>query len=106
MPAGAGQLADLRLREPDLVERAAHAVLARGLAARPIVAAIVGVVAVEHHVDRSRSGDRRQCRVELVLAVVAAIDGVGAVLGPSSSAVETTSWCSANDCATWRASDR
>ena len=35
------------LVEIDLVERAAHAELARGLPARPIVAAIVGVVAVD-----------------------------------------------------------
>jgi hypothetical protein len=56
-------------------------VLARGRAARPVVAAIVGVVAVEHDVDRARGGDRRQRRVELVLAVVAAVDRVGAVLG-------------------------
>src|SRR6188768_1221955 len=79
---GSRQIADLLLGEADLVERTAHAVLAGGLAAGTIVAAIVGVVAVEHHVDGARRGERRQRRIQLLLAVVAAIDGVGAVLGP------------------------
>jgi hypothetical protein len=79
---GSRQLADLLLGESDLVERTAHAMLAGGLAARTIVAAIVGVVAVEHHVDGARRGERRQRRIQLLLAVVAAVDGIGAVLGP------------------------
>jgi hypothetical protein len=41
---------------------------------------IVGVVAVEHHVDGARRRQRRQCRVELLFAVVAAVDRIGAVL--------------------------
>ena len=76
------QLADVVLGEAGFVERAAHAVLARRLAAGAVVAAIVGVVAVD---DRRRSRARAPARpasVELVLAVVAAVGGVGAVLGP------------------------
>ena len=63
----------------DFVERAPHAELARRLPARAIVAAIVGVVAVDH--DRVPiGGNAGQMRVELVLAVVTAVGGVGAVL--------------------------
>ena len=46
-PARPRQLADLVLAEIDFVERAADAELARRLPARAIVAAIVGVVAVD-----------------------------------------------------------
>ena len=80
-PARARQLADLVLGQVDFVERAADAELARRLPARPVVAAIVGVVAVDD--DRAAlARNARQVRVELVLAVVAAVRRVGAVLGP------------------------
>src|SRR5205807_4819426 len=49
-------------------------------AARAIVTTVVGVVAVEDHRDAAIAGDAGQRRVELVLAVITAIDGVGAVL--------------------------
>ena len=42
----ARQLPDLVFRELGFVERAAHAVFARGLSPRAIVAAVVGVAAV------------------------------------------------------------
>ena len=68
-------------REIDLVERAAHAELARRLAPGPVVAAIVRVVAVDD--DRMAvGGDPREVRVEFVLAEVAAVRGIGAVLLP------------------------
>jgi len=57
-------------------------VFARGLPAGAIVAAIVGVVAVEDDVDGALTGQRRQGRIQLLLAVVAAVDGIGAVLRP------------------------
>ena len=80
--AGAArQLADFVLGQIDFVERAAHAELARRLAARTVVAAVVGVVAVDDD-GAAVIGDPRQVRVELVLAVVAAVRRVGAVLGP------------------------
>jgi hypothetical protein len=44
----AGQFADFVLSQIRLVERAADAELAGGLAARPVVAAVVGIVAVDH----------------------------------------------------------
>ena len=81
-PARARQLADLVLRQPDLVERAADAELARRLPPGPVVAAIVGVAAVDDRREcRARAPIAVEVRVELVLAVVAAVRGVGAVLG-------------------------
>src|SRR5262245_46232079 len=75
----ARQRADLVLGEIDFVKRAAHAELARRLAAGTVVTAVVGVVAVDD--DRvAVGGDAREMRVELVLAVVAAVRRVGAVL--------------------------
>ena len=56
--------------------------LARRLAAGTIVAAIVGVVAVDDHGEAALGGERAQAAVQLVLAVVAAVRGVGAILGP------------------------
>ncbi len=53
-PMRRDKLADLVLRQIGFIERAADAELARGLASRAIVAAIVGVAAV---------GDDRRCRV-------------------------------------------
>mgnify|MGYP003694443697 CR=1 FL=1 len=61
------------------VERAADAELARRLAPGPIVAAVVGVVAVDDD-GAATGGDARQVRVELVLAVVAAVRRVRAAL--------------------------
>ena len=68
--------------KPGFVERTAHAELARGLAAGPVVAAIVGVAAVGDHRNPALARDRRELRVQLVLAVIAAVRGIGAVLGP------------------------
>ena len=79
-PGAARQLANLGLREIHFVERAADAELARGLTSGPIVAAIVGVVAVDDDRVTDR-GDARQMRVELVLAVVAAVRRIRAILG-------------------------
>ena len=80
-PRQPGQLADLVLAKAHLVERAPDAELARGLPSRPIVAAVVGVVAVDD--DRIRRGSHaRQMRVQLVLAEVTAVGGIGPVLGP------------------------
>ena len=80
MPGAPRQLADLVLGQPGLVERADDAELARRLAAGTVVAAVVGVAAVDDGGEAARAGDRRQVRVELVLAVVAAVGRVGAVL--------------------------
>ena len=66
------QLADLVLPEIHFVERAADAELARRLPARAIVAAIVGVVAVDDDRVPGR-GDLREVRVQLVLAEIAAV---------------------------------
>src|SRR5262249_39101845 len=74
------QLADGVLGQPDLVERASDAEFPRRLSARAIVAAIVDVAAVDDHRDAALARERGQPRVELVLAVVAAVGGVGAVL--------------------------
>src|SRR5438132_1379489 len=50
-----------------------------GLPVRPIVAAIIGVVAGDHgRVPVGRNS--REMRIELVLAVVAAVRGVGAIV--------------------------
>ena len=76
----ARQLADFGLREIHFVERTADAELARRLPSRPVVAAIVRVVAVDD--DRAaRGGDARQPGVQLVLAEVTAVLRVGAVIG-------------------------
>src|SRR5207247_3310087 len=64
-----------------LIERAAHAELARRLAARAVIAAIVGVVAVDHH-GLPVGGNPREVCVQLVLAVVTAVRRIGAVLWP------------------------
>jgi len=77
-----GERADRRLVEADFVERTADAGLARRLPAGPVVAAIVGVVAVDDHRESARARQLAEDGVELVLAVVAAIDGIGTVLGP------------------------
>ena len=75
------QLANLLLGQIDFVQRAAHAKLARRLAAGTIVAAIVRVVAVDD--DGVALGrDSAEVRVQLVLAVVAAVGRIRAVLGP------------------------
>ena len=58
-PGPVRQLADLRLRQADLVERTDDAEFPRGLAAGTIVATIVGVAAV---------GDRRECRAARAIA--------------------------------------
>src|SRR6185295_13893642 len=49
-------------------------------AARTVIATVVGVVAVEDDRDAAIAGDAGQRRVQLVLAVITAVDGVGAVL--------------------------
>ena len=59
-PARARQLADVRLGQVRFVERAAHAELARRLPARPVVAAIVGVAAVDDHGEAARAREARQ----------------------------------------------
>ena len=66
-------------REIHFVERAADAELARRLAAGPIVAAIVGVVAVDDDRVTGR-GDSRQVGIQLVLAEVAAVGWIRPVL--------------------------
>ena len=76
------QLADLDLREAGFVERAPDAVLARSLPPRPVVPAVVGVVAVHHRREPALPGERREAAEELLLAVVAAVGRVGRVLGP------------------------
>src|SRR5262249_26296595 len=76
-----GELAYLRFRQPGLVERAHDAELARCLAAGPVVAAVVRVAAVGHGVEAAVARNRREMRIELVLAVVAAVGGIRAVLG-------------------------
>src|SRR5688572_31913394 len=43
------------------------------LAARPIVAAIVGIIAVDHRGKPAFAGNGRQLRIQLILAVIAAI---------------------------------
>ena len=80
-PASPRQLADLLLGEPGLVERTAHAELARRLPARTVVAAIIGVAAVGNHGDAALGANAGQRRVQLVLAVVAAVGRIGPVLG-------------------------
>src|SRR5207237_4590153 len=72
-PGAARQLADLSLRQIRGVERAADAELARRLAARTVVAAIIGVAAVADHLDCALARERRPARIELVLAVIAAV---------------------------------
>ena len=69
------ELADLGLREADLVEGTAHAEFPRSLTARPVVAAVVGIVAIDND-GSAVTRDAREVRVELVLAVVAAIRGI------------------------------
>ena len=90
----------------DVIERAAHAEFARRLAPGPVVAAVVGVRAVDDGRDAALRGDARQRRVQLVLAVVTAVHGVRAVLGRSSSPVRMISWrrpkSRAIDSASWR----
>ena len=60
-PARARQLADLVLGEIDLVERAADAELAGRLPAGTVVAAIVGVVAVDDDARRARRRCATRC---------------------------------------------
>ena len=78
----ARQRADLGFGQAHFVERAAHAEFLRRLTPRPVVAAIVRVVAVEHDRESAVARERRQMGIELVLAVVAAVDRIRAVLGP------------------------
>src|SRR5205814_1779006 len=71
-----GQLADLVFAEIDFVERASHTELARRLAPRTVVVAIVGVAAVDD--DRAAAARHlRQVRVQLVLAVITAVRRIG-----------------------------
>src|SRR5262249_4146803 len=63
------------------VERTDHAELARRLAAGTIIAAIVGVAAVDHGGEAALAREGREPRVELVLAVVAAVGRIRAVVG-------------------------
>ena len=79
----ARQQPDFVFRQIGLVERAAHAVFARRLTPGPIVAAIVGVVAVDDaRQSRARAPAAVRRAIELVFAVVAAVRGIGAVLRP------------------------
>ena len=55
MPASRDSARMSSLVKSELVERAAHAELARRLAAGPVVAAIVGVGAVDHGGEAARS---------------------------------------------------
>ena len=93
----ARELADVGFGEPRVIERADDAELARRPAARAVVAAIVGVVAVGHGLEPAGARQSRQVGVQLVLAVVAAVGVVGAVLrAASSSAVWMNSWRNPN----------
>src|SRR4029079_4963479 len=74
-------LAEFRLGPRDLRERADHAELTRRLAPGTIVPPIVGVAAVGDGVEAALARDRRQVRIETVLAVLTAVGRVGAVLG-------------------------
>src|SRR5262249_24505519 len=80
-PRRARPFADLVLAEIRLVERTDHAELARRLAAGTIIAAIVGVAAVDHGGEAALAREGREPRVELVLAVVAAVGRIRAVVG-------------------------
>jgi hypothetical protein len=74
-PRLARQLTDFVLRQIRFVQRTADAEFARGLTAGPVVATIVGVIAVKD--DRlMRRGDANQMRIQFVLAEVTAIGGV------------------------------
>src|SRR5262249_33943069 len=74
------QRSNLGLAEVHFVERAPHAEFTRRLPTWPIIAAIVGVVAVDDDGIAVR-GDAREMGVQLVLAVVAAVGRTGAILG-------------------------
>src|SRR5262249_56387163 len=63
------ELANLRFRQAGFVERTHDAELARRLASGPVVAAVVGVAAVGNGVEAAVARNRRQMRIELVLAV-------------------------------------
>src|SRR5688572_22585567 len=78
----ARQLADIVLGQTRFVERAADAEFPRRFPAGPIITAIVGIASVGDGGETAISGKGGQRGVELVLAVVAAVDRVGAVLGP------------------------
>ena len=70
---------DLVLRQIRLVERTADAELARRLAARAIVAAVVGVAAIGHDGKAPFACDGGQVGVEFVLTVVTPVRFVRAV---------------------------
>src|SRR5437762_2536380 len=69
----ARQRADFLFREIHFIERASDAEFARSLTSGPIIASIVRVVAVDDDCVAFR-GDATEMGVQLVLAVVAAID--------------------------------
>src|SRR5690606_18659034 len=71
---------DFVLRQVGRVERTDDTELPCRLAAWPVVAAVVGIAAVGDRPDATVARDRREMRIELVLAVIAAVAGVGAVL--------------------------
>src|SRR5438876_10034503 len=71
---------DLVLCEVHFVERTADAEFARCLPSRPVIAAIVGVVAVDDDGAPFRR-DAGKVGVQLVFAVIAAVDRVGTILG-------------------------
>ena len=77
------QLSDVRLGQLRFVQRTAYAELARRLPPRTVIAPIVGVAAVGNCRNSALARDRRQVRVELVLAEVAAVCGIGPVFGAS-----------------------
>ena len=58
-----------------------HAVFTGGLPSGAVVAAVVGVVAVDDHGEAAGASHFAQAAVQLVLAVVTTVGRVGAVLG-------------------------
>ncbi len=72
---------------------AGHAMFAGRLHAGPIIAQVVEVGAVENHVDAQPLGDAFHLRVQLGLAVIAAIRGVAEVVGLARTRrCSSTSW--------------
>src|SRR5512138_2597471 len=78
----ARQLADCRLGQIDVIERAPDSELPSRLTPWPVVAAIVSVGAIDDRGEAAFAGNPGQGRVQLLLAVVAAIDRVRAVVRP------------------------
>ena len=67
------ELAHVGFAQPRFVQRAAHAVFARGLAPGPPVAFVVAVVAVDDVRDAALARDLGKAAVQLALAEIAAV---------------------------------